>query len=86
MDILPVLIIGAGVAFVLQGLKIAGLRVPHSRKILRSLVALAALVIAYLALREQADVTVTVVLTYAAGIIASAEVVYRWLIKQIVPE
>ncbi len=82
-EALAALIMGAALAFVLQGLKLMGLTLPNQRTALRLLVAAAALVIAYLALRDQADLAVETVLTYAASVIASAELVYRWILKYI---
>ena len=74
---------GGGVAIVLQGLKAFGIPLAGKQTIVRLIVAVAALALAYLALQDQADLAVQEVLTYAAGIIVAAEGVYKWLIQQV---
>ncbi len=75
-EILAVLIIGAGVAVVVQLLKAFGVPLAGKQTIVRLIVVVAALVLAYLALQDQADLAVQEVLAYAAGIIVAAEGVY----------
>ncbi len=82
-EIWIVIMIGGGVAIVLQVLKVFGVPLAGKQTIVRLIVVAAALVLAYLALQDQAELAVQDVLAYAAGIIVAAEGVYKWLIQQI---
>ena len=82
-EILIVLVMGAGIAAVVEGFKLAGIPLAGKQKVVRLFVAAAALALAYIALQGTADLAMQQVLAYAAGIIASAEGVYRWLIQQL---
>ena len=85
MELLIILLIGALLAILMEVGKFLSLPVPPEKRklIYRSIMVMGALVLAYLQLKDQPDVTVAVVLTYAAGIITAAEWVYQWVIKQI---
>jgi len=82
-EIWLIIVMGSGVALAVQGLKLAGIPLAGKQTIIRLVVAVAALVLAYIALQGQADIAIAEVLAYAAGIIASAEGVYKWLIQQV---
>ena len=82
-EILIVILMGAGIAVVVEGLKLAGIPLAGKQKIVRLFVVAAALVLAYIALQGSADLAVQQVLAYAAGVVVSAEGVYQWVVKQV---
>jgi len=81
--VLWALILGAVIAFAVQGLKLFGVPLEGKQRIIRLVVAVAALCAAYRTLSGQPGLAVQDVLVYAAGIVAAAEGVYKWLIQQV---
>jgi len=81
--ILTALLLGAGIAVVVEIVKHLGIPLEGKRKTIRLVVAVAALGIAYWTLVGQEGLAIEAVLAYAAGVVGGSEFVYQWIIKQL---
>lgn len=79
------LFLGASLAIVIQGLKFFGVPLEGKRNLVRCIVAVAALALAYVSLRGQPELILEDVLASAVVITTAAETAYRWVLSYVNP-